>query len=90
MGKQFTPAEVRRYEAVRYAIRARMRATPRSGRVTLADASDALERAGRARSHRYLRAVLSGEKRSRPALRELSAAVRAIRERREADLPSWL
>ena len=67
-----------------------MRATPRSGRIALAEVAGALRLAGYTRSHRYLRAVLSGEKRSRPALREISAAVRAIRARREAELPDWL
>ena len=90
MAKPLSPAEARRYVAVRYAIKARMRATPRSGRVTLAGVVDALQAAGYDRSPRYVRAVLNGEKRSRPALREISAAVDAVRERMERGLPDWL
>ena len=90
MGKPWTPAEIRRYESARHAVNTRMRATPRSRRITLADVVDALRGAGYARSERYVRAVLGGEKRSRPALREISAAVRACRTRREAGLPEWL
>ncbi len=90
MGRPFTPAEARRYGAVRRQIRHVMRATDRSGRITQAHLVDVLRSAGYARSSRYVRAVLSGEKRGRRALREFSATVRACRERAEADLPDWL
>jgi len=90
MAKPFSPAARRRYDAVRLGIRSRMRATDRSGRITLAELAAALRAAGSERSERYLRAVLSGEKVSRPALRELSAAVRAVRARRERGVPEWL
>ena len=90
MARPFTPAEIRRYEAVRLTLRQRMRATDRSGRVTRAAVVRALRAAGYDRSDRYVRAVLSGEKRSRPALREISAAVRTLRADAEAGLPDWL
>lgn len=90
MPRPFTPADVRRYEAVRLAINARMRTTLRSGRIPRRDVVAALRAAGFRRSERYVRTVLSGEKRSRPALREISAAVRAVRAEAERDLPDWL
>ena len=90
MGKAFTSGDHARYHRVRAQIRARMRATDRSERITLPEVVDALRSAGFARSHRYVRAVLSGEKTSRPALREISAAVDALRKRKEAYLPDWL
>ena len=90
MARPLSPAETQRYAAVRHAIKARMRATPRSGRIRLADVVEALRAAGYERSPRYVRAVLNGEKRSRPALREISAAVDAVRARMESDLPDWL
>lgn len=90
MASPWTPAEVRRYGTVRHSVRARMRATVRSGRLTQADVVRALRAAGYDRSPRYVRAVLDGEKRSRPALREISAAVRALRRAAETDLPDWL
>ena len=67
-----------------------MRATALSGRIPVAAVSEALAVRGVVRSGRYLRAVLSGEKRSRPALREVSAAVRALRGEADAELPDWL
>lgn len=90
MAKPFTPVDSRKYDAVSHDIRHRMRATDRSGRVTVEAVSNALRAAGYSRSPRYVRAVLSGEKTSRPALREISAAVRAIRDHAESDLPDWL
>ena len=67
-----------------------MCATDFSGRITYAALSAALRSAGYDRSPRYVRAVLNGEKRSRPALREISAAVDAIRRLDTAHLPDWL
>jgi hypothetical protein len=90
MARLFTPSEVRRYDAVRFDIKARMRATDRSTRITLTDIVGALGAAGYDRSPRYVRAVLNGEKRSRPALREISAAVDAVRRNMERGLPDWL
>ena len=90
MARPFTPAEIRRYEIARHTVKHRMRATPRSRRITQSDVVRALRAAGYDRSPRYVRAVLSGEKRSRPALREISAAVRALRGTAEADVPDWL
>ncbi|MEL6617066.1 MAG: hypothetical protein AAFQ43_15090 [Bacteroidota bacterium] len=62
----------------------------RRARVTFPEVAAALNAAGYARSHRYLRAVLSGEKRSRPALREISAAVDAVHRQRRVGLPDGL
>ena len=90
MAKPFTPGDRGKYDAVRHQIRAQMRATDRSGRITVEAVAGALQSAGYDRSPRYVRAVLSGEKTSRPALREISAAVRAVRTHTEADLPDWL
>lgn len=92
MPKPLNPAECRRYRAALVSVRARMRSDGLTGRITQADVVDALRRSGYDRSPRYVRAVMAGEKRSRPALREISAAVRRIRtRRREADrLPDWL
>ena len=67
-----------------------MRATDRSGRITTQEVSKALCQTGYPRSPRYVRAVLAGEKVSRPALREISAAVRTLPAMRENDLPAWL
>ena len=88
--RPLTPLEQQRYHKVRHAVRARTRATDRSGRITVSDIVDTLHAAGYERSHRYVRAVLAGEKISRPALREISAAIRRVRQRREAHLPEWL
>ncbi|NNF57802.1 MAG: hypothetical protein HKN04_06130 [Rhodothermaceae bacterium] len=67
-----------------------MRATDRLSRITQPHLAAVLNQAGYARSHRYIRSVLAGETISRPALREISAAVQAIRARQEADVPAWL
>lgn len=88
--KPMLPHERQRYHNIRRAIRSRMRATDRSGRITVDDVAAALRAAGYARSPRYVRAVLSGEKVSRPALREISAAIGSIRERMERGIPDWL
>ena len=84
------PAERQRYHKVRRCVRARTRATDRSGRITVDAIAGALRAAGYDRSPRYVRAVLSGEKVSRPALREISAAIRTLRQRNEEHLPHWL
>ena len=60
------------------------------GRITAADVHRALVSAGYGRSYRYVRAVLSGAKRSRACLAECSAAVGAVRARRESAVPDWL
>ncbi|OZC02751.1 hypothetical protein [Rubricoccus marinus] len=90
MARPFNRGEIARYDAVRHRIQHDMRASGDDARITLRDLVLALSAAGYDRSHRDLRAVLSGEKRSRPALRECSAAVAAIRRQRRSALPSWL
>ena len=90
MGRPLNPREAARYDEVRHQIKGRMRASGVDRRVTLPEIVGALQRAGYARSHRVLRAVLSGEKRSRPALREISAAIDAVRRQRRAERPDWL
>ncbi|MEO0558989.1 MAG: hypothetical protein AAF170_12475 [Bacteroidota bacterium] len=67
-----------------------MQATDRSGRTTYIRLAEALEKAGFARSSHDLRAVLNGEKRSRPVLREISATIDAIRQLEEQHLPDGL
>ena len=90
MGKPFSPGDRARYDTVRRQVRHRMRATARSGRITLPQVVAALREAGYRRSPRYVRAVLAGEKTSRPALREISAAIEALRAEAERELPDWL
>ena len=89
---RWTAEQTHRYHAVRHSIRARMRSDGLTGRITRAEVVRTLQASGFDRSDRYVRAVLSGEKTSRPALREIAAAVRRVRERRrEAErLPDWL
>ena len=67
-----------------------MRATVPFGRIIRQATAQTLHAAGYPRSPRYIRAVLSGEKRSRSALREISAAIDAIRQRDASDRPDWL
>ena len=92
MARPWTPYQIARYEAVRLDLRRRMACPDRAAlpRVTVADVHRALRSAGYDRSYSYLASVLSGDKRSRPCLAECSAAVRAVRQRREADVPGWL
>ena len=87
MGKPLSPSERREYNRVRFDVRSRMGPTNRSGRILLADLVHALQAGG---SPRYVRAVLSGEKVSRPALREIRAALRALRQHRARAGPDWL
>ena len=89
---RWTAEATARYDAALAGVRTRMRCDDRLaiGRITAADVYRALVSAGYARTYRYVRAVLSGCKRSRPCLRECSAAVGAIRKRREVELADWL
>jgi hypothetical protein len=90
MPRPFTLAERARYEAVRRAILHRMADDGRTGRITVAEVQRALLAAGYDRGYEYVKAVLNGRKRSRPMLREVSAAVRAVRERRLRRIPDWM
>ena len=92
MPRPWTPAETARYESVRRDLRRRMLCLDRAALrpVTQAEVHRALVSAGYSRSYRYVRAVLSGAKRSRPCLRECSAAVDAVRAARARTLPDWL
>lgn len=86
--KPFSPFQRQQYHKVRCAIQ--MRTADRSGRITVSDVVIAFREAGYTRSLRYTRAVLAGEKISRPALREVRAVVREIRRRREHAWPHGL
>ena len=90
MPRPFFPTETARYEAVRTAILRGMADDGTTGRITVAEVRRVLGAAGYDRGYEYVKAVLGGRKRSRPVLREVSAAVRMIRARRLQDVPGWL
>ena len=89
---RWTKAQRDRYGAALAGVRERMRCADRDAlpRITIVDVHRALVSAGYRRSYTYVASVLSGEKSSRACLSECSAAVRAIRQRREGEVPDWL
>lgn len=91
MARTLTDDERDRYHGVRLGVRASTRSDGLTGTVTRADIAAALAAVGRPRSERYVSSVLDGERVSRPALRDIAAAIPAVRTARRAaeGVPAW-